>query len=127
MCAIRNPLSMNAVKKFMMNTWNFVSLLELYYNDEGCFIIRFMSREDIDDVLVRDSYTIYRKPMFLNEWTPKFKLKYVILKIFPIWVIFPQLPLTYWGETSIGKILSVIGKPLMTDVCTTKKLRVSYA
>jgi hypothetical protein len=31
------------------------------------------------------------------------------------------------GEKSIGKIASAIGKPMMTDECTAKKLRVSYA
>ncbi|KAI5396013.1 hypothetical protein KIW84_062276 [Lathyrus oleraceus] len=33
----------------------------------------------------------------------------------------------YWGERSIGKIASAIGTPLITDECTTNKLRVSYA
>lgn len=33
----------------------------------------------------------------------------------------------YWGEASIGKIASALGKPLTTDECTAKKLRVSYA
>lgn len=33
----------------------------------------------------------------------------------------------YCGERSIGKIASAIGTPLITDECTTNKLRVSYA
>lgn len=32
-----------------------------------------------------------------------------------------------WGDESIGKIASAIRKPIMTDECTTRKLRVSYA
>lgn len=65
--------------------------------------------------------------MFLHEWTSDFKLRDDLLRVVPIWVIFPQLPLVFWGDKSIGKISSAFGKSLMTDECTTKKLRVSYA
>ncbi|CAJ2631967.1 unnamed protein product [Trifolium pratense] len=65
--------------------------------------------------------------MFLHEWTPDFTLKDDLLRVLPIWVTFPQLPLIFWGEKSIGKIASALGKPMMTDECTAKKLRVSYA
>ncbi|XP_058774501.1 uncharacterized protein LOC131648792 [Vicia villosa] len=127
MYAIGEPLSMNAVKKFMTNTWNFVALPELFYNQEGYFLIKFNTREDKDSLLLIGPYTIYRKPMFLHEWTPEFQLKDDLLRVLPLWVIFPQLPLLYWGEESIGKIASALGKPLMMDECTAKKLRVSYA
>ena len=50
-----------------------------------------------------------------------------MLRIVPIWVKFPNLPLSLWGETSLGKIGSVVGNPLFTDECTAVKLRVTYA
>jgi hypothetical protein len=65
--------------------------------------------------------------LFLHKWTLDFTLKDDLLRVLPIWVTFPQLPLIFWGEKSIGKIASAIGKPMMTDECTAKKLRVSYA
>lgn len=49
------------------------------------------------------------------------------MRVMPIWVTFHQLPLIYWGERSIGKIASVIGKIIMRAKCTSKKLWVSYA
>ncbi|XP_058774764.1 uncharacterized protein LOC131649031 [Vicia villosa] len=127
MYAIREELPMNVVRKFMNTTWNFVSMPDLYYNEEGYFIIRFRSSEDKTAVLMRGPYTLYKKPILLHEWNPKFTLHDDVLRVLPIWVMFPQLPLVYWGERSIGKIASAIGKPLMTDECTAKKLRVSYA
>lgn len=78
---------MNAVKKFRMNAWNFVSLPELYYNEEGYFIIRLKSKSDKDSFLVRGPYVIYRKP--------DFTFKEDAVKVIPIWVIFHQLPLIY--------------------------------
>ncbi|XP_058742312.1 uncharacterized protein LOC131614775 [Vicia villosa] len=127
MYVIGEDLSMNAVRKFMLNMWNFISLPELYYNNEGYFIIRFNSKSDRDMVLVRGPYTIHRKPMFLHEWKPDFKMQDDMIRTLPLWAMFPQLALMYWGEKSIGKISSALGKPLMTDECTAKKLRVSYA
>ncbi|XP_058765693.1 uncharacterized protein LOC131639209 [Vicia villosa] len=127
MYAIGNELSMHAVKNFMSITWNFVTLPDLYYNEEGYFLDRFKTRLDRDAVLMRGPYTIFKKPILLHEWTPKFTLQDDVLRVLPIWVIFPQLPLYCWGERSIGKIASAIGKPLLTDECTSKKLRVSYA
>ncbi|XP_058768832.1 uncharacterized protein LOC131642624 [Vicia villosa] len=127
MYVIGEDLSMNAVRKFMTSTWNFVSLPELYYNNEGYFIIRFNLKSDRDMVLRRGPYTINRKPMFLHEWKPDFTMKEDMIRTLPLWVIFPHLPLVYWGEKSIGKIASALGKPITTDECTTKKLRVSYA
>lgn len=75
MYALEQELLMNVVKKFMVNTWNFVALPELYYNEERYFIIRFCSKGDRDAILMRGSYTIYRKPMFLHEWTPELSSK----------------------------------------------------
>ncbi|XP_058745862.1 uncharacterized protein LOC131618712 [Vicia villosa] len=123
---IGSNLSMNAVKTFINNVWNFVSMPNIYYNEEGYFLICFISKEDKEVVLDRGPYTIHRKLMFIHEWTPDFTMKDDMIKIVPIWVTFPQLPLVFWGEKCIGKVASVIGKPLMTDECTDKKLRVSY-
>lgn len=36
-------------------------------------------------------------------------------------------PFDVLGEKSISKIASALGKPVMMDECTSKKLRVSYA
>lgn len=62
----------------------------------------------------------------MNE-LPNLLYKIDVLRVLPIWVIFPQLPLYYWGEHGIGKIASAIGKPLLTNECTSKKSHVSYA
>lgn len=69
MYALGDELSMNAVRKFMINSWNFVTLPKLYYNEDGYFLIRFRSKEDKDAILMRGPYTIYKKSMLLHEWT----------------------------------------------------------
>ncbi|XP_058757171.1 uncharacterized protein LOC131630409 [Vicia villosa] len=120
-------MSMHAIKNFMQKTWNFIQLPDLFYHDEGYFILRFKNSDDMDAVLMKGPYSIRGKPVLIKEWNPEFNLKKDLLRIIPIWVKLPKLPLQLWGASSLNKIGSAIGSPLVTDECTTHKLRVSYA
>ena len=72
---IGGELSMNAVKNFMIKFWNFIQLPEVYYNDEGYFILRFKAMKDKEEVLKRGPYTIQRMTMFLIEWKEDFSME----------------------------------------------------
>ena len=50
-----------------------------------------------------------------------------VLKVIPLWVKLPNLPLNCWGPESLSRIGSVLGVPLYADECTTKQWRVSFA
>jgi hypothetical protein len=119
-------LSMHLVKNFMMKTWNHIQLPDMYFHDDGYFILRFRSMGDMDSVLMNGPYTIRGMPLLLKEWKPGFDMKKDMLRTLPIWVKLPKLPLDLWGN-GLDKIGSALGKPLMTDECTANKLRVSYA
>lgn len=120
-------LSMNTIKNFMERNWNFVQLPDLYYHDDGYFLLRFKSHDDMEVVVMKGPYTIRSMPVVLKEWRPDFSLKQDMLRTIPIWIKLPKLPLYLWGERSLNKIGSAIGTPMVTDECTTHKLRVSYA
>ncbi|XP_058766770.1 uncharacterized protein LOC131640389 [Vicia villosa] len=125
--ALGGNLTMNAVKKFMESSWNFIALPSLYYNEAGYFIVRFRSYEDMEKVTAQGPYFIFGRPVFLKSWSPDFEIMEDVLRVLPIWITFPNLPLHLWGKISISKISSAIGKPITTDECTAKKLRISYA
>ncbi|CAJ2662985.1 unnamed protein product [Trifolium pratense] len=127
MYVLGGDLSMTAVKQFMTKFWNFAKLPDMFYNEEGYFILRFHSFQDKDDVLMKGPYTIRNMPMILRDWKPDFSLKRDMLRTLPIWVKLPQLPLHLWGVRSLSKIGSAIGNPIVTDECTANKFRVSYA
>ena len=120
-------MSMNGVKNFMARFWNFVPLPDIYYNEEGYFILRFKDFNDRDEVLMRGPYTFRSMPILIREWRPDFNLKTDFLRTLPLWVKFPQLPIYLWGDTSLNKIGSAVGNPFVTDECTANRLRVSYA
>lgn len=82
--AVGGELTMNAVKQFMSNTRNFAAIPELYYHDDGYFLARFRNSEE---------YTLTLCLLFLRKWSPDFVMKEELLKVMPIWVKFPTLPL----------------------------------
>ncbi|XP_058775015.1 uncharacterized protein LOC131649265 [Vicia villosa] len=127
MYVIGTNVSMNAMKNYMSRVWNFVALPDMYYNDEGYFILKFKNGDARDEVMMKGPYTFQNKPMILLEWRPDFTMAKDMLKSIPIWIKLPNLPLPMWGAPSLGKIGSAVGIPLFTDECTAEKLRVSYA
>ncbi|KAG5069177.1 hypothetical protein JHK85_001554 [Glycine max] len=77
--------------------------------------------------MMKGPYTIRNMPVLLREWRRDFNLKKDLLRALPLWVKLPNLPLYLWGDNTLGKIVSAIGSPIVTDECTASKLQVSYA
>ncbi|XP_058783983.1 uncharacterized protein LOC131658735 [Vicia villosa] len=127
MYVLGKDLSMNAVKQFMIRSWNFIKLPELFYREDGYFLMKFKNNQEKDMVLLRGPYSIHNMPMILKNWSPQFNFQRDMIRTIPVWVKLPNLPLQMWGASSLGKIGSAIGKPLFTDECTANKLRISYA
>uniref|UniRef100_M0ZPB1 Endonuclease/exonuclease/phosphatase n=1 Tax=Solanum tuberosum TaxID=4113 RepID=M0ZPB1_SOLTU len=60
-------------------------------------------------------------------WTPESDFGKEILQTIPLWVKYPNLPLSCWGADSLSRINSVLGTPLFADECTSKIERISFA
>lgn len=39
----------------------------------------------------------------------------------PVWVKFPNLPVSLWKEEYLSKICHQVGKPLMAELLTTRR------
>jgi hypothetical protein len=61
-------LSMHLVKNFMVKAWNHIQLPDMYFHEDGYFILRFRSVDDMDSVLMNGPYTIRGMPLILKEW-----------------------------------------------------------
>ncbi|CAI8611328.1 unnamed protein product [Vicia faba] len=122
MYVLGKDLSMNAVKQFMMRYWNFVQLPQLFYHDEGYFLMKFNSKQEREMVLMRWLYTIHNMPMIVKNWHPDFNIKRDMVRTIPIWVTLPNIPFYLWGPTSLGKIGISIGKLILTYEYTANKL-----
>lgn len=100
---------------------------EIYYHNEGYFLIRFELRLEKEKMLYEGPFMMASRPIILKEWIPDFYFEKEVLREVPLWVRLPKLPLNYWSGDSLSMIGSVLGKPLCADECATLQKRISYA
>ncbi|XP_070026484.1 uncharacterized protein [Nicotiana sylvestris] len=113
--------------QFVYGVWHFVNTPRVFLHDDGYYIFQFESEEDKVCIIQNGPYTFRNRPMILKQWSPEFQLHKKAMRILPIWVCFPGLPLLYWSEENLGRIASFLGKPMCTDVLTAKGEKISYA
>ncbi|XP_021835842.2 uncharacterized protein [Spinacia oleracea] len=116
-----------SVMRFITKEWNHVAMPKVFLHDEGYFVLKFGSVEDKDAVLFAGPHFFYGKPTILKQWSPSFHFHEEVLKVIPLWIKFPNLPLNCWGEDSLSRLSSVVGVPLYADECTSQQLRISFA
>ncbi|XP_019256265.1 PREDICTED: uncharacterized protein LOC109234651 [Nicotiana attenuata] len=119
--------SIGAVERFLVTQWRFAEKPRIYYHNDDCFVIRFNNRENKEKVLLSDPSTLNNRPVIIKEWAADFNFQNEVLKTIPIWVKFPNLPLSCWGMKALSKICSGLGTPVYADECTTNIARISYA
>ncbi|WMV06757.1 hypothetical protein MTR67_000142 [Solanum verrucosum] len=90
-------------------------------------MVRFNSEEGKLEVLQGGIYHFDNKPLIVKAWTPEMEFSKEELLTIPIWIKLPGLDFKYWSARGLSKIGSLVGKPLMVDKQTEKKLGLSYA
>ncbi|XP_019225767.1 PREDICTED: uncharacterized protein LOC109207324 [Nicotiana attenuata] len=83
--------------------------------------------EDKNLIMQNGPYPFNSRPMVLKYWDPNFQMKDESMRIVPIWINLPGLPIQCWAEEHLGRIASLLGKPICTDRLTAECERVSYA
>ncbi|XP_056687533.1 uncharacterized protein [Spinacia oleracea] len=84
-------------------------------------------RKDKNAVLADGPHLFFGKPMIIKPWKASFDFCEESLRVIPIWVKFPNLPLNCWSTDSLSRIGSSLGVPLFADACTTQQDRISFA
>ncbi|XP_070036263.1 uncharacterized protein [Nicotiana tomentosiformis] len=108
----------NAMKRCIKSHWSHVTEPELFYHDEGYYIIKFQTAADAREILYAGPCSIANKPIILKSWTPNFNFTKEFPTVMPLWVKFPKLPMSCWGVGSLSRIASVIGTLVFADECT---------
>ncbi|OIT35019.1 hypothetical protein A4A49_03017 [Nicotiana attenuata] len=119
-------LNQNEVER-QCQKWNSVATPKVLLHGDGYFIFKFESIEDKNMIIQNGPYTFNNRPMILKDWTPDFNIRNESLRLVPIWVIVPGLPIQFWAEENLGRLVSYIEQPLCTDKLTAHYDRVSYA
>ncbi|XP_009624495.1 uncharacterized protein [Nicotiana tomentosiformis] len=117
----------NAMKRYIALNWANTAEPKLLLHDEGYYVIKFQTLGDKNEIFYVGPYIINNKPIILKPWTADFDFSVEFPTEILLWVKFPKLPMSCWGEVSLSRIASALGKPVFADECTTKRSRISYA
>ncbi|CAO2821242.1 unnamed protein product [Amaranthus hypochondriacus] len=120
-------VTIDILRGFIRKHWSFVNMPAIHNHEEGYFILRFSTEDECEAIIKGGPYFLNRAPMIVKKWTMNFDFKEEIMRVIPVWVRLPNLPLHCWGEDTLSRIVSAIGVPTLADECTAKQLKVSYA
>ncbi|KAH0657386.1 hypothetical protein KY289_026134 [Solanum tuberosum] len=93
----------------------------------GIVLARFDTAEGKNVVIQGGIYHFDNKPFIVKVWQPDMKFTREELYTVPIWVKLPGLDFKYWSQKGLSKIGSLIGKPMMVDNHTEKKMGLNFA
>lgn len=92
---------------------------------ENLFLFPFKSETSKQDILNLSPILFGNK--VLRPWNSEKKIKRLKLNVIPVWVRFPFLYLQYFNPVTLGRLSTMIGKPMFMDRSTTTETRVAYA
>nr|XP_009800683.1 PREDICTED: uncharacterized protein LOC104246568 [Nicotiana sylvestris]XP_016467830.1 PREDICTED: uncharacterized protein LOC107790416 [Nicotiana tabacum] len=102
--------------------------------EENNLAKRGMDRKFIPPTIVEEGYgDVFRatyannRPVIMKAWTAEFDFDAEDLKIIPIVIKLPNLPLCCWNASALSKIGSGFDQPIYADACTSNTERISYA
>lgn len=119
--------TITAMTAYIRSHWNVSIDPKIFKHEKGYFVVKLESRGERDAILCVGPHLFYGKPIIVKQWDPSFNFHNEVLRIIPLWVKLPNLPLHYWSGDSFSRIGSLLGKPVYADECTSKALRVSFA
>lgn len=117
----------NVMRRYIAQHWLDIGEQDLFLHEDDYYVIKFQNMDDMHRIFHVGPHTIRNRSIILKPWTPDFDISKEFLTDILLWVIFPKLPMSCWGNEALSKIASAVGKPLFADECTTKQTRISYA
>ena len=78
----------NTMNRYIMMNWVKGEKPEVFLHDEGYYIIKFKSLNDMNEVLYSGPYTISNRPIILKQWCRDFDFGNEFLTEIPLWVNF---------------------------------------
>lgn len=93
----------------------------------GVLLVDFNSGEAKEEVTERGIWMYDKKPLIVKEFNINESFNKEEMMKIPTWIRLPGLPIKFWSEQGLGKVGSLIGKPLYADRATEEKAFFTYA
>lgn len=74
-------LKFKFLKTSIEKKWSTVMEIEVYYYNDGYFVITFATMEEKNSCLYSGPYTLANRHVTVNDWKPDFCFKYEVLKV----------------------------------------------
>lgn len=97
-------LHVHVMEGYFRRVWKSYNVDKVAMIKRGVFLVRFNAM-DSRDLVLNEHYFFDRKPLIMKPWSPDIDFVKEDIKTLPIWVQL-RLPLKYWGEHSLHKIVS---------------------
>lgn len=79
--------------KYVYGVWHNVTAPTVLLHDDGYFMFKFDCMEDKKLIMQTGPHAFKGKPMILKDWDPNFQIRNESMRIVPIWINFPGLPI----------------------------------
>ncbi|CAO2827239.1 unnamed protein product [Amaranthus hypochondriacus] len=120
-------ISSDILRGYIRKHWTCINMPVIHAHEDGYFIVKFANEKECEEILNGGPYFLNRAPMVVKRWSKTFDFQEEILRVIPVWIRLPSLPLHCWGVETLSRIVSAVGVPIIADDCTAKQLKVSYA
>lgn len=94
---------------------------------KGIFVIRFLNKEALEKALTMTNLMFDKHLVFVKQWEDDTDIEKIEVVKVPIWIQLPNLPVRYWGQNCLAKIVELVGKPVKPDMATQHRERLAYA
>lgn len=127
MYVVGDKTSIGEVIRYIAKKWNPLVSHMSFFMTRDILLLNSAQRRIGMLCWLLDLTLCFGRPMITKPWSSDFNFQEEILRVVPVWVKFPHLPLSCWGTDSLSRIGSLIGVPLFADECTSKQPRISFA
>ncbi|XP_016503545.2 uncharacterized protein LOC107821624 [Nicotiana tabacum] len=112
----------NVLNSYVQRLWGKHGINKVSILRNEIVLVRFDSEAGKNKVIEGGIYHFDNKPFIVKVWTTDMEFTREELYTMPIWIRLPGLDFKYWSPKGLSKIGSLVGKPLMVDKNTEKKL-----
>ncbi|XP_021738082.1 uncharacterized protein LOC110704583 [Chenopodium quinoa] len=112
---------------FICRTWGKFGVDKICPMNNGIFVVRFKEYAGRERALNAGPVFFDKNPVIAKKWVPGLDLTEEKVEVIPVWVRLPGLDLRFWGQSTLMKIGSLVGKPLNMDRAIATKELIAYA
>lgn len=112
---------------FAKRIWGSMNVDKIVLIKKGIFVIRFLNKDTKEKAVGSTNLMLDKKPVFVKNWDDDSNLEKIEVVKVPTWIQLPNLPVRYWGQGCLAKIVEFVCNPIKPDLATQNRDRLAFA